>query len=479
MHRLMSLVALATVSATISAAENTAPWPQFRGPAGSAVAESANPPTELGPDKNVKWKVTAPSGISSPIIVGDLVVLTAYDDGKLLTIAYRRADGREAWRADAGAKQIEKFHKLEGSPAASTPVTDGQRIYSYFGSCGLLAYDLAGKELWRSDMPPAATAGDFGSGVSPIVTAGLVIIVRDQVQDAKIIALEAATGKLRWEQKRQSPTSYSTPVVWDTPAGKQVAVAGHARLIGYDLATGEEKWSVAGIPSGCCPSPVISGETLLFAGAGSPGTDDGPSSQMPSYDKMLADLDKDKNGTISKAEGEQAFAGFFDNQDANKDGNVSREEFEAILKYITEGKSAGIAVKVGGSGDITTSHVLWNKTKGLPYIASALAYQGQYIMVKDGGIVTALDAKTGDEIYQKRAVATGTYYASPVAAGGNIYFTSLADGTVTVLKAGTRQPEVVATNEPLGERTASTPAIAGNTIYIRTAGHLYAFSNES
>jgi len=89
--------------------------------------------------------------------------------------------------------------------------------------------------------------------------------------------------------------------------------------------------------------------------------------------------------------------------------------------------------------------------------------------------VTALDAKTGDEIYQKRCVATGTYYASPVAAGGHIYFTSLADGAVTVLKGGASAPEVVAENPPLGERVGATPAIADNTIYIRTAGFLYAF----
>ena len=83
------------------------------------------PPVEIGPDKNVKWKVAAPSGISSPIVVGDKLVLTAFDNGKLYTIAYRRADGSEAWRAEAPAKKLETYHKTEGSPAASTPATDG------------------------------------------------------------------------------------------------------------------------------------------------------------------------------------------------------------------------------------------------------------------------------------------------------------------------------------------------------------------
>src|SRR5205823_1473385 len=246
---------------------------------------------------------------------------------------------------------------------------------------------------------------------------------------------------LKWETKRQSPASWSTPVVWDTPEGKQVVVAGHARLMGYDLTTGAEKWFVAGIPSGCCSSPVAVEGLLLFAG-GSSGDTEGQ--KMPSYDDMLKNLDKDKDGAISREEGEAAFKGFFDNQDANKDGKVSRDEFEMIAKFMSEGKNNGFALKPGGAGDVTESHKLWNKTKGLPYIASAIAYRGQYVMVKDGGIVTAVDAKTGDEIYQKRAVASGTYYASPVAAGGHIYFTSLADGTVTVLKAGAAAAEVLA-----------------------------------
>src|SRR5262249_7212404 len=157
--------------------------------------------------------------VSSPIVAGDNLVITAFDDGKLYTIAYRRTDGKEAWRVEAPAKQIEAFHKVEGSPAASTPATDGQRIVSYFGSCGLFCYGLNGKEVWRYELPTAMTAGGFGSGVSPIITGGLVVLVRDQFPDGSILAVDAATGALKWETKRQSPASWSTPVAWDTPAG--------------------------------------------------------------------------------------------------------------------------------------------------------------------------------------------------------------------------------------------------------------------
>jgi outer membrane protein assembly factor BamB len=123
--------------------------------------------------------------------------------------------------------------------------------------------------------------------------------------------------------------------------------------------------------------------------------------------------------------------------------------------------------------------MLWKKTRGLPYVPSPIEYRGQLVMIKNGGLVTAYDAKTGDEVYvQKRGAAPGRYYASPVGANGHIYLTSLDDGTITVLKAGSPTPQVVATNPPLGERVAATPAIADDTLYVRTDGHLYAFAEK-
>lgn len=450
-------------------------WPQFRGPNGSGVADGQKPPVEFGPDKNLKWKVAVPSGMSSPIVAGDNLVLTAFEDGKLYTIAYRRADGKEAWRKQAPATKLEKFMKTEGSPAASTPATDGERIVSYFGSCGLVCYDLGGKELWTFPMPTAVIMGNFGSGVSPILADGLAIIVRDETKNSRIVAVDAITGKLKWEKKRQSPVSYSTPVVWDTPTGKQIAVAGHSRMIGYDLATGAEKWSVFGIPPGCCASPVTADGLLYFAGS-SPGHD--ADFKMPSFDDLLKKLDKNKDGILSREEAEKDFQGFFDAQDLNGDGKITRDEFDTIEKFMSEGGNAAFALKPGGSGDVSKTHLLWKKTKGLPYVTSALLYRGQYVMAKDGGIITAYDAKSGKEVYTARTIADAKFYASPVAANGHIYFTTLGDGAVTVVKAGTAKPEVVARNPKLGERVAATPAIADDTIYIRGASHLYAFAEN-
>ncbi len=476
-----ALLAISLTTVKSKAADKNSPWPQFRGPDGSGIAENQKPPVELGPEKNVKWKVAAPSGYSSPIVVGDKLVLTAFDNGKLYTIAYSCADGKELWRAAAPAKEIEPYHKTEGSPASSTPATDGERIVSYFGSCGLFCYDTTGKELWRYEMPTVATMGDFGTGVSPIIVDGVVVLLRDESRDPLILAVDLKTGEKKWQQKRQSRSGFGTPIVFNAPEGKQIVAPGYGQLIAYDLKSGEQKWFVAGMPSACCTSPVAAEGNVMFAGwsPGDAATED-PNYKMPKFDDLLKMMDKNNDGVISKEEAaETPFKDFFGGLDLNKDGFYTRDEADAVEKFISGAKNSAFAVKGGGSGDVTSSHVLWKKIKGLPYVSSAICCDGQYIMVKDGGIVTAYDAKTGGELYvQKRVLAPGTYYASPVAAGGNIYFTSLADGTITVLKAGTASPEVVMQNPPLGERTAATPAIADDIIYVRTAGNLYAFEQK-
>jgi outer membrane protein assembly factor BamB len=477
-----AIVAVLTVVVCAAAAHAAEPlvWPQFRGPSGSGVADGQKPPVQLGVDKNVKWKVPVPSGLSSPIVAGDKLVITAFENDKLYTIAYNRADGKVAWRAAAPARTIEPFYKAEGSPAASTPATDGERIVSFFGSYGLICYDLAGKELWKFEVPASPMPGNFGTGTSPILSDGLAIIVHDEIKNPRIIAVDAATGSFKWEKKRRSICSYATPVVWETPEGKQIVTAGHARMDAYDLQSGDEKWSLNGLPSGCTSSPVAVDGTLYFAGWSPGGADDpDPKNKMPSFDDLLKQLDKDKDGAISREEGGKQFEGFFDSMDANKDGKITRDEYEAVLKFMAAGKNSAFALRPGGKGDVTESHVVWKKTKGLPYIPSALVYRGQMVMVKDGGLVSALDAKTGQELYlQERAASGGRYYASPVAANGHIYLIALDDGAITVLRAGAAKPEALSKNQRLGERVAATPAIADDTLYVRGEKHLWAFSEK-
>ncbi len=261
--------------------------------------------------------------------------------------------------------------------------------------------------------------------------------------------------------------------------GKQIVTPGYGRMIAYDLKTGDEKWSIAGMPSAACTTPVVGDGVLYFAGW-SPGDAEDKDFKMPSYDDLLKQGDADKDGAISKDESENTFLkGFFENNDTNKDGKLTRDEWDAQIKFMSASKNAAFAVKAGGTGDVTKTHVLWRKTKGLPYVPSAILYKGQYFMVKDGGLVTAYDAKTGKDLYvQERSAATGRYYASPVAANGNIYTVTLDNGTFTVFKAGEELPDVVAKNPPLGEKVSATPAIVGNTLYVRSANHLWAFAEK-
>jgi outer membrane protein assembly factor BamB len=228
-----------------------------------------------------------------------------------------------------------------------------------------------------------------------------------------------------------------------------------------------------------CPSPVVADGALFFAGWSAGGPDD--KHPMPSFDALLKEADTDKDGALSKVEFQKtAFKDDFDSLDFNKDGKITRDEWDLLLKSIYDGKSRALAVSPGGTGDISRSHLIWQKTKGLPSISTAIVYRGQMVMVKNGGLVTAYDAKTGSEVYtQERVAAAGRYYASPIAANGNIYFTSLEDGVVTVLKAGTAKPERLVKNPKLGERVTATPAVADDTIYLRTASKLYAFAEIS
>ena len=470
----MSVVVAATIHS--SNAEPLA-WPQFRGPQGSGIAEEQKPPVELGPDKNVKWKVEVPSGLSSPIIVGDKLVITAFENDKLYTIAYNRADGSEAWRAESPYTKLESFNKVHGSPAASSSASDGKYIVSYFGSCGLFCYDLAGKQLWKHEMPTAQTLAGFGTGVSPIIVDGMVVLMRDVANEPKIIALDVATGQLKWKKKRESKSSFGSPTVWTTPNGTYIVAPGYGKMIGYNAKNGNEEWFVDGMPAACCTTPVTGDGNLFFAGW-SPGGPDDKDFKFPSFDDILKD-DTDKDGTLSKEEAEKTgFKDLFDNQDSNKDGRISRDEWETIAKFAANSKSSAFALKPGGAGNVTESGILWKQTKGLPYVSSAILYRGQYLMVKDGGTITAYDANSGNQLYQKRLAATGSYYASPVAANGNIYFASLDNGSITVLEGGATKGTVVAENPPLGERTAATPALADDVMYVRTAQHLYAFATK-
>jgi outer membrane protein assembly factor BamB len=441
-------------------------WPQFRGPGGSGVADDQKPPVKFGPKQNLAWQVAVPPGASSPVVIGDKIVLTAFENKKLFTICYSATTGKELWRADAKAEKIEPFHPTEGSPAASTPVSDGKTVVTYFGSTGLIAYDLDGKELWRFDLPMAVTNNEFGSGVSPVIADGLVLLARDLSKGSAVYAVDLATGSQKWKTERDKQTSYGTPTVWTDNGTKVLAVPGMVALTGYDVATGKQLWNVDKLPSVACTTPVLHKDSLLYVGW-SPG---GADFKLPTFDEILKQAGDEKLGHITKAGAQKTpFGNFFDNNDLNKDGKITREEWDELNAILKKGQNRAVALKPGGKGEVA-----WAYTKNLPYVPSPLVYRDKLYFLKDGPLLTCLDANTGKEVYAgERFKAGARYYASPLAANGHIYVAAL-DGTVAVVKAGEEEPEVVHSVK-LPDPVRATPAVAHHTLFVRSDKHLYAF----
>lgn len=475
MHALITLLAVGFASSVVAAEPPV--WPQFRGQAGSGVAsDDARPPTRIGPTTNVKWKAAVSPGMSSPVIARDRLFLTAFEGGKLFTLAYRLTDGAELWRKEAPVGKIEPFEKTEGSPAASTPATDGERLVVYFGSYGLLCYDRAGKELWKYPLPAGETLNGFGTGSSPVLADNRVVLLRDLERDGRLLCLDLTTGSRVWEAKREGfKTSWGSPCIWDTPSGKQVVAAGGARLQGYNLKTGAVAWTVLGLPTFPSTTPVVADGKLVYAGY-SPGGDPEAMKMMPSFDSLLKEAGEEQLGYLTKAGSEKTkLKDYFDNFDPNKDGKITREEWDTQAKYMTSGKNVAFVLNPGGTGDVSRSHVAWTVTKGLPYIPSPLVYRGLMYTVNNQGRLSAFDVKTGKAAYLQEPVGLTGAYASPVAANGHVYLCGL-DQSVIVVRAGDMLAK--ASSAKLDHRIAATPAIAGNTIYIRTNKTLYAFAEK-
>ena len=449
----------------------TAAWPAFRGPNSSGVAADAKPPLKISPTNSVLWKIEVPWSPSSPCLWNDRIFLTTFADNELQTRCYRSKDGSLAWSDGVKAQKIETFHSTESSPATPTPATDGQRVVSYFGSFGLVCYDLDGKELWRHALPMALSLGGYGTASSPVISDNLVVVSCDRDQQSSLLALDLRTGEKVWETPR--PDSYGcfgTPIVWQNNNVQEVIVPSSLRLKGFALKTGQEDWVVEGVTSYACTTPV-EGNGLLFFAAWSDGKADEP---LPTWEKFLEQHDKNKDGVVSLDEFDDASRDFYRGFDINRDGKIDKSDWDQITAAVAKGENVLVAVKPGGHGNISQTHVAWRATRGLPYVASPLFYDGRIYMVKNGGLISSLDAETGKPFYsQERLDAGGNYYSSPVAANGRIYLASLP-GKVTVIKAGGDKPEILHQAE-FGERVLASPALVGNNLYLRTQTSLYAF----
>jgi len=281
-------LALSTVAFAVAFAdfgtEKQSNWHHWRGPEINGVSRTANPPTTWSEQENVKWKVAVDGkGTSTPIVWGDRVfLLTAIDTKQVdptlskpedqaerpfgitypnttyefVVICLDRHTGKEIWRRTAADKIPHQGHHGDNSFASASPTTDGKRLYAWFGSVGIFCYDLNGDLLWKRDLGTVETRLSFGEGSSPVVHGNRVVINRDNESDSKITVLDAGTGDFVWQEQRDEPSAWATPLIVEHGGRTQIITNASNRVRSYDLVDGELNWECGGQMGNVTPSPV-------------------------------------------------------------------------------------------------------------------------------------------------------------------------------------------------------------------------------
>jgi outer membrane protein assembly factor BamB len=453
-------------------------WAQFRGPNASGVSNNTSLPIKFGPEENVIWKTRLLPGHSSPVLTGSRIFVTAHAENKLFVLCLERANGKILWQREVPRPRSQELHK-SNSPASPSPVTDGQNVYAFFTDFGLISFNADGKERWR--LPLGPFNNPFGMGTSPILAEEKVLLNCDSETDSFFIAVDKNTGKVVWRIERPEATrGFSTPLLYKPATGPlQVIVAGSLRLSAYEVGTGKEVWWVRGLTWQLKPTPVFGRDSLFILGwAG--GADPGQQEEIPPLEEVLKRFDANEDGKLSQVEiDDKRIRNDWRNLDLDHDGLLNDREWRAyrakrsvqngVLAYRIDNQRAML-------GDLTDSNFMWRYQRSLPNVPSPLFYQDVLYLMKEGGILTALDPKSGAVLKQGRLLeAPGDYYASPVGADGKVYTVS-EEGKVTVIKSGGNW-EVLAVND-LDDLCHATPAISGGRIYQRTRNTLYCFGRR-
>ena len=349
-------------------------WPRFRGPNGSGIAADKDVPVRWESKEAIAWQTSIPGvGNSSPIVFGDKVFLqSAKADGSERSLVCLNAvDGKINWSQSIPGTRAKTHPK--NSLASSTPATDGERVYAVFwdgAQVAIYAYDFAGKMLWKQGM--GGFTSQHGVGMSPAVFQGKVFISNDQDGTAELVTLDAASGKVVWQAKRNAfRACYSTPMILEHPGAEpELIVQSTAGITSYQPHSGDVNWNFTwtfdGMALRTVSSPIYS-HGMIFANSG--------------------------------------------------DGGGSRHS---------------IAIKAGGKGELSRSALIWEEKKAFPYVPCMLAYGDFLYMVSDRGIASCHELANGKEIWNERL--GGNVTASPVLIDGKIYVVN-EDGMVYVYLA--------------------------------------------
>ena len=443
------MAAMAVVSSMPVRSADVAQWAGFRGPSASGVADGQRLPDSwnVTTGQNVAWKVAVPGlAHSSPIIWGDRLFVTSaissrsdvtfkpglYGEGtasedrtsqRWVVMALDRRTGSTIWqRAAYEGVPREKRH-IKATYANATPATDGRHVVAFFGSQGLYAFDMDGKQLWKKDLGVLNTGAydlpeyEWGTASSPIIYKNLVIVQCDTQEESFLLAADVKTGRTVWKTGRKELPSWGTPtIVTPNNGGAAELVTNASNFIrGYNPDTGEELWRLGGSSKITAPTPVFADGLIVVASGRAP--------ERPIF-----------------------------------------------------------AIRPGGRGDITPAspqaqdRVAWSKTGRGSYMPTPLIYNKALYVLTNQGLLDAYDLQSGAEIFRQRVPHQGSgVSASPVASDGRIFLSS-EDGDVFVIRSGA-EFGVIATN-PMGEPLMATPALAGGQMYVRGERHLFAVGTK-
>ncbi len=467
-----------------------ADWPQFRGTNSSGIADGAAAPVEFGPGKNELWSLPLNSGHSSPCIVGDAIFLTTYDQDRkrLEVICIDRIKGVIRWRRPVATDKIETGHP-SFNPASSTPASDGERVVAYFGSFGLICFDMAGEKLWDVKMP--LTKSFAGNATSPSIVGDRVILYRGNHVDHFLLAVDKRSGKQLWKVHQDEPFSSelactSCPIV----ANDKLIVHTARSLQAFEISSGKQIW-VAKCATTATSTPILAGKEVIVAAWNKMG-EAALRPTFPSFEELIAAHDKDNDQLISRdelprlmifhrpegAEAPQNGAALrFERVDKNRNGEITAAEWDLRVRQLNAFRASYkthgmLAIQIESKGFVKPEQIRTLETQGIPEVPSPLFYEGLVYFVKNGGVLTCLELKTGRRVSRVRTGGRGTHYASPIIADGKLFSTA-GDGTITVLSLGTK-PKILAVND-MGEGTYATPAIVDGTLYVRTHRKLFAF----
>ena len=443
-------------------------WSRFRGPNGAGVTTDKGFPIEFSPDKNLIWRTPVRPGKSSPVLTKTSIFLTGFEDGKLYTQCFDRKTGKLLWERAEPKPREDGVHQLN-HPAGITPVTDGDNVYVFFKDFGLLSYSAMGKLRWRVPLGPFTNA--MGLGASPILADDIVILQADQLDNSYIAAYSKSNGELRWKIARDESESWGTPLLYQPP-GKpsQIVTVGAGQVGGHRVSDGKRTFTFPGVSPAMVGSPVINGETIYAFGYGY------NAAAIP-FSRPLEGKDKNKDGKLTPDEyGTDSVMNAIGKYIGDRNGEVNEEKWGLWMKHVG-GTTGLVALNLDHDGESVQPRQLWRFDKGFEsVIPTALLYEGLLYSIKNGGILTAFDAKTGQPAKIGRVTgALGGYSASPVLAEARIYLAS-EEGKISIVRPG-REWEVLQVND-IGDGFFATPALSGGQIFARGASALYCFGTK-